>query len=131
MYVSLSRVRGRCLSTHSDIFAPQGIDVNDASLMISRRVSRTIYTPWVNCSGYIIHKFRDLPSAGCSVVLDRMLASTKMPRLIPRLNAIHPPRIQAVGLRHSSGHGPVYTPPTGYLFNERVPSPQPIPYSFQ
>ena len=31
-------------------------------------------------------------------------------------------RLQSIGIRHASGHGPVYTPPTGYLFNEKVSS---------
>jgi hypothetical protein len=36
------------------------------------------------------------------------------------MRTIHPSQIRAIGIRYSSGAGPVYSPPTGYLFNEKV-----------
>jgi hypothetical protein len=52
----------------------------------------------------------------------RIDSSSPMSRLISRTRPIHPlnvSRIQSIGLRQSS-HTPVYRPPTGYMFNEKV-----------
>src|SRR5277367_1706507 len=57
----------------------------------------------------------DLPNSRPSIA--------RMIRPVSRIRPIHlqnTTRIQYIGLRHSSAHGPVYKPPTGYMFNEKV-----------
>ena len=52
----------------------------------------------------------------------------RMIRPLSRIRPIHPTnraKIQCIGLRYSSGHAPVYKPPTGYMFNEKVPTNDP------
>jgi hypothetical protein len=49
--------------------------------------------------------------------------TSTMSRHVSGLRSIHlenAVRIQSIGIRHASGHAPLYRPPTGYMFNERV-----------